>query len=205
MGMAEFYAPHQRVSSVFAALGASQSTHKARVLGALIAGATILACSGCGIASARWTTLPLAALDDPTSTPGDGALLGSPLSPAPATAPSTAQGGLSRGEIHTVVQNALPAIQKCYETALLKSSVRGKVVTRWTIGGTGDVVHAEIKESELKDSETEGCILAIIQKLRFPKPKGGGNVLVTHPFVFSWSDDPSQDPAAPQRGVCGFL
>jgi hypothetical protein len=33
----------------------------------------------------------------------------------------------------------------------------------------------------------EQCVTRIIQRLKFPSPKGGGQVVVTYPFVFSAS------------------
>jgi hypothetical protein len=34
------------------------------------------------------------------------------------------------------------------------------------------------------DSEVASCVAEVIKKIEFPKPKGGGGVQVSYPFVF---------------------
>jgi hypothetical protein len=36
----------------------------------------------------------------------------------------------------------------------------------------------------MKNANVEGCILAVIRRIDFPVPKGGGTVQVRYPFKF---------------------
>jgi hypothetical protein len=38
-------------------------------------------------------------------------------------------------------------------------------------------------ESTLADAEVGNCIAKAMRDWKFPKPEGGGNVVVTYPFV----------------------
>jgi len=95
------------------------------------------------------------------------------------------QGSLSKEQIGRVIRRYLNQIRYCYEKELPKSpNLYGKIVVMFTIGGTGKVTDANIMQTSLNDNNVESCVLRIIHRLHFPKPKGGGIVVVTYPFIF---------------------
>jgi TonB family protein len=95
------------------------------------------------------------------------------------------EGNLSRAEIDRVIRQNLPRFQNCYQRALVRSrNLAGKVAVRFTIAPTGGVAQANVDETSMGDAAVESCIVGVMQSLRFPKPRGGGIVLVTYPFVF---------------------
>jgi len=99
------------------------------------------------------------------------------------------EGGLSREEIQRVISRVMSQIKYCYEKELNKDpNLEGKLVMFWLISGSGDVQTASASQNTFSGASgppIEQCVQRIIQRLKFPSPKGGGVVNVTYPFVFS--------------------
>ncbi|OFZ57367.1 MAG: hypothetical protein A2328_06590 [Bdellovibrionales bacterium RIFOXYB2_FULL_36_6] len=94
------------------------------------------------------------------------------------------EGGLDPDLIAAIIKRYGPQIQHCYEKGLvLKPTIKGKVTTNFIISSSGGVIKPKIIESTLRDAFTEKCILQKIVTWKFPKPKGGGTVGVTWPFI----------------------
>ena len=101
------------------------------------------------------------------------------------------EGGLSREEIQRVISRVMSQIKYCYEKELNKDpNLEGKLVAFWVISGSGDVSTVSMQQNTFAGGSAqpvEQCVSRIIQRLKFPSPKGGGIVNVTYPFVFSSS------------------
>jgi len=101
------------------------------------------------------------------------------------------EGGLTREEIQRVISRVMSQIKYCYEKELNKDpNLEGKLVMFWLISGSGDVQTASASQNTFSGppaAPIEQCVTRIIQRLKFPSPKGGGVVNVTYPFVFSSS------------------
>jgi hypothetical protein len=101
------------------------------------------------------------------------------------------EGGLTREEIQRVISRVMSQIKYCYEKELNKDpNLEGKLVASWVITGSGDVTSAQMAQNTFAGASAqpvEQCVVRIIQRLKFPQPKGGGQVFVTYPFVFSSS------------------
>ncbi|HUJ27276.1 MAG TPA: AgmX/PglI C-terminal domain-containing protein, partial [Myxococcales bacterium] len=96
------------------------------------------------------------------------------------------QGSIDPELIRKVVHEHRAQIRTCYETQLnSRPSLAGKLVSAWTIDQSGGVTEAHTQESTLRDREVEACVAAKIKSWRFPIPKGGGEVFVTYPFIFT--------------------
>lgn len=94
-------------------------------------------------------------------------------------------GSLDKEIIRRVIKQHLAQIRYCYEKELVTSpGLFGKVATKFTISAGGTVQSASVAQSTLKNAEVERCITAKIRTWRFPKPKGGGIVIVKYPFIF---------------------
>lgn len=94
-------------------------------------------------------------------------------------------GSLDKEIIRRVIKQHLAQIRYCYEKELVRHpGLFGKVATRFTIAATGRVQQASVSQSTLKNAEVERCITAKIRTWKFPKPKGGGIVIVKYPFIF---------------------
>lgn len=100
------------------------------------------------------------------------------------------KGSLSREEIDRVVRRHMNQIRYCYEKELAKDpNLQGKLVGSWTIAGTGLVASASISQNTMGSPPVGTCVERIIQRMRFPKPRGGGQVFVTYPWVFAPSGE----------------
>ncbi len=88
--------------------------------------------------------------------------------------------------IRKVVHDHRAQIRACYEQELNgKPKLAGKITTAWTIDPQGLVTESHVGESTLGDSAVERCVTSRIKTWRFPLPKGGGEVYVTYPFLFT--------------------
>lgn len=96
-----------------------------------------------------------------------------------------AVGGLDKSLIAAVVQSNIGQIKHCYERQLLVDpNIFGKVVASWTISKEGTVTVSSVKKTTMNNATVENCISGKIKSWTFPKPKGGGQVLVSYPFLF---------------------
>jgi len=96
------------------------------------------------------------------------------------------EGSLTREEIQRVVDKFMSQIKFCYEREIQKiPNLEGKVVANWVITGEGRVQTSAVAESTMGNAPVEQCVLKIINRMVFPKPRGGGIVKVNYPFVFS--------------------
>lgn len=95
-------------------------------------------------------------------------------------------GPMSREEIQEVILANLDQIKQCHQQELRPCPpLASKVVVRFVIGPDGKVTQAEIKMTTLADPKVENCMLERIRAWKFPRPRGGGIVDVTYPFVFT--------------------
>lgn len=94
-------------------------------------------------------------------------------------------GGIDPAIIRDVVQKNMGRIRYCYERQLASNpKLYGKVKLAWTITAEGSVVGQKIEQTTMKSSMVEGCMLRIVQRWKFPRPDGGGDVIVAFPFFF---------------------
>ncbi len=95
-------------------------------------------------------------------------------------------GSLSKEEINRVVRRHMAQIKHCYEKELNKSpKLQGKLLGSWTISAAGSVSKASMKQNTMGNKNVGRCVTSIIKRMRFPKPRGGGVVYVSYPFVFA--------------------
>ena len=94
-------------------------------------------------------------------------------------------GGLQECTINSYIRKNFGDIKKCYEKGLEKNpEMKGRVLVNMIISESGDVSLANALRSTLGDAEVENCVAGVIKKIKFPKPKGGGIVIVNYPLVF---------------------
>ncbi|MFU8804309.1 MAG: AgmX/PglI C-terminal domain-containing protein [Bradymonadaceae bacterium] len=87
--------------------------------------------------------------------------------------------------IRSVVGARSNAIRYCFERELQTNpSLSGQITAQWTIGLDGAVSRASVASSTMNNNTVEGCIVRVIQRMRFEKPDGGMCV-INYPFVFS--------------------
>lgn len=96
------------------------------------------------------------------------------------------KGSLSKEEIGRVIRRNLARFKFCYEKQLnANPNLSGKISVYFTIAPTGSVANASVRETTMNDANVESCVEKVMRSLQFPKPRGGGIVVVTYPFVFA--------------------
>lgn len=94
-------------------------------------------------------------------------------------------GGLDPNIIAQVVKNNLGRVRYCYERQLAaEPALYGKIKVGWTIAADGSVTTQKIEQTTMNNAMVEGCILRQVAKWTFPRPDGGGDVVVAYPFFF---------------------
>lgn len=93
------------------------------------------------------------------------------------------KGKLDKPIIRRIVRAHINVVRSCYAAGLTKNpKLEGKVSINFVVNGTGKVGSAVVQESSLKDRSVGNCIAKAVKRWNFPKPAGGGNVIVTYPF-----------------------
>lgn len=101
------------------------------------------------------------------------------------TSGSSVEEGLTKDEVGEVIHRHMSEIRYCYESAIVRTpDIQGKLVMDFTIGGTGTVKEASVRQSTLPDPRLDACILRRLLTWKFPLPKGGVEVDVSYPFLF---------------------
>ncbi|MEE9384728.1 MAG: AgmX/PglI C-terminal domain-containing protein [Nannocystaceae bacterium] len=96
------------------------------------------------------------------------------------------QGALDKNIIRRIVRAHINEVTSCYNQGLTKNpNLAGRVAINFVITGTGKVGTSVVQESTLKDRSVANCIAKAVRRWKFPRPKGGGNVIVTYPFKLS--------------------
>jgi len=94
------------------------------------------------------------------------------------------KGALDKDIIRRIVRAHINEVRYCYNQGLARDpALKGKVSISFTIGPTGKVSIATVADSTLSDENVANCIAKAVKRWTFPKPIGGGVVVVTYPFV----------------------
>jgi|GEM_PF-1915288 len=93
--------------------------------------------------------------------------------------------GIDRSIISMAIRRKLGKIRLCYQKELNKNhNLYGKIVIKFSFGSTGRVRRASMQNTTMHNAAVEDCIAGVIKNIIFPKPKGGGILVVSYPFVF---------------------
>ncbi len=99
-------------------------------------------------------------------------------------AKATVKGALDKDIIRRVVRAHINEVRYCYNQGLARDpNLKGRVAVQFTIGPTGKVPVAVVAQTSLKDRNVANCVAKAVKRWKFPKPPGGGNAVVTYPFV----------------------
>ncbi len=94
-------------------------------------------------------------------------------------------GPLSMETIRRVIHSHRDQIKYCYSQELTRHpKLAGKVSIKFTINSSGYVQQSAVSATSLHNSQVERCIMGRIRTWKFPKPRGGGVVIVNYPFLF---------------------
>lgn len=100
----------------------------------------------------------------------------------------TVMGSLDKELIRKVIHANRGQIRYCYESQLNRfPKLNGKVAVKFVISPTGSVSASSVAQTTVGNAELEACVAGRVRTWQFPKPKGGGVVIVTYPFIFAQS------------------
>jgi len=95
------------------------------------------------------------------------------------------RGSLSKAIIRRIIRRHLNEIRFCYQKELTTDrELNGRVVVKFTIASSGQVVSSLVDRTTLNHAPLEACVVLAVRRWLFPKPEDGGLVQVSYPFVF---------------------
>jgi RNA polymerase sigma factor (sigma-70 family) len=131
---------------------------------------------------------------------GPGAATTSHGAPAPTPNSSDGDDGLDKSYIREQVQQILPLLKECYDSALKRHpTISGKLMVDFSIVGDpsvgGLVGDSQINRahSDIVDDDMAECVKETMYAAQFKPPASGGEVKVSYPFVFSPDGPPPGD------------
>jgi len=94
-------------------------------------------------------------------------------------------GSLTNEQIQATVNENAKAFDACYTLGADGSGkLEGTVTVALTVGPLGVVNEARVKKSTLKNPKVDACVCDAFKTLKFPRPAGGGTVMLTYPMTF---------------------
>jgi len=120
------------------------------------------------------------------------AVLGSLIgSPPDGGAPAQPRGSLDKEIIRRIIRRHINDVKWCYEQELVaKPLLAGRILVKFTIGASGDVIASELQHSTMGNPRVESCTVQAVRRWQFPKPLGAGSVIVSYPFVLTPTPTP---------------
>ena len=94
-------------------------------------------------------------------------------------------GTLDKDLIRRTIRQHINEVKFCYEQQLTKKpDLDGRLLVKFVIGGTGLVLSSQVENSTLHEASVEQCVVTAVRRWSFPRPQGGGIVVVSYPFGF---------------------
>lgn len=107
-------------------------------------------------------------------------------SPDAGAPPGRVHGMLDKEIIRRVIRRHINEVKACYQRELSGDpELEGRIVVRFTIDGSGMVIASERVSSTMGNGIVEDCTVQAVKRWQFPKPIGGGMVIVTYPFALT--------------------
>ena len=97
------------------------------------------------------------------------------------------QPGVSNKEIiRRIIRRHIDEVKSCYEEELSRlPNLGGRIMVQFTIAASGQVIASVLQQSTMKNAHVETCAVEAVRRWQFPKPRGGGIVIVSYPFVLT--------------------
>ena len=114
--------------------------------------------------------------------------LGGRRAHAPDVIPGQAnvRGSLDKEIIRRIIRRHINEVKYCYEQELTKKpELGGRIMVQFTIAASGQVIASVLQNSTMANARVENCTVQAVRRWEFPKPLGGGIVIVSYPFVLT--------------------
>ena len=77
------------------------------------------------------------------------------------------------------------AVQRKPDNANYQYDLGGRIMVQFTIAASGHVIASVLQNSTMSNARVENCTVQAVRRWEFPKPLGGGIVIVSYPFVLT--------------------
>lgn len=96
------------------------------------------------------------------------------------------RGDLNKEILRRVIRHHISDVKNCYEAELAQNpKLGGRILVRFTIASSGRVTASALQDSTMGNARVETCTVEAVRGWEFPKPCGGGYVVVSYPFVLT--------------------
>ena len=96
------------------------------------------------------------------------------------------RGSLDGEIIRRIIRRHVNEVKYCYEQELTKKpDLGGRIMVQFTIAASGQVIASVLQNSTMGNARVENCTVQAVRRWEFPKPLGGGLVIVSYPFVLT--------------------
>ena len=96
---------------------------------------------------------------------------------------ASVRGSLDKEIVRRIVRVHLNEVRYCYEQELPRHpDLAGRLVVQFAIAGNGQVITSVVQSSTIPNPRVGSCVTQAVRRWAFPKPEGGGLVLVSYPF-----------------------
>ena len=100
--------------------------------------------------------------------------------------PGMPTGSLNKEIIRRIIRRHIDEVKACYEQELTKKpDLAGRIMVQFTIAASGQVIASVLQNSTMANARVENCTVQAVRRWEFPKPLGGGIVIVSYPFVLT--------------------
>jgi TonB family protein len=107
------------------------------------------------------------------------------------------RGQLDKDLIGRIIRRHINEVRYCYEQELTKlPGLGGRIMVQFTIAASGQVIASVLQNSTVANARVENCVVQAVRRWEFPKPNGGGIVIVSYPFVLTPKGGASVERAA---------
>jgi hypothetical protein len=88
--------------------------------------------------------------------------------------------------IRTIIRRHIDEVKRCYESKLMsRPQLSGRLVIQFVIDARGLVTASQVQSSTLDDRDVDACVGRAVCGWEFPKPLGGGIVIISYPFLLT--------------------
>ncbi len=94
-------------------------------------------------------------------------------------------GQADKKNIEHVISGAIDDMTDCYQEHVAdKKLIDGQFTLQWVLNTCGRVSSPQVVTNSYQSKELNSCLLKSMRGLKFDKPTGRGNVMVTYPISF---------------------
>jgi TonB family protein len=95
-------------------------------------------------------------------------------------------GSLDKEIVRRIIRSHMNEVKFCYEQELTKhADLAGRISVQFSISSLGQVIASVMQSSTMGNVQVESCVVNAVKRWSFPKPEGGGLVMVMYPFSFA--------------------